>query len=101
MPPGKYVEHVMQRGPARRSHTTARDDLHSVVGPETQQTRLAAEHHNAQLGISIFEREIKVSGIRRTEVGNFAFDPNVRVAALHSRTDRAHQIGNTPYAPRW
>src|SRR5258708_4863815 len=77
-----------------------RGDLHSIIRSKAQQTRLAAEHHNAKLGVAIFQREIKMSGFRGTEIRNFAFHPNVGVAAFHRGADGAHQVGNAPYAPR-
>jgi hypothetical protein len=37
-------------------------------------------------------------GLGRPEVGDFAFHPNVGIAALNSGTDGAHQIGHAPDA---
>src|SRR6266700_196255 len=75
----------------------AGDDLHAVVRPEAEQTRLAAEHHDAQLCITVFEREVEMPGFGGSKIGYLAFYPHIRVAALHRSAHGAHQIGHAPY----
>ena len=77
-------------------HAPARNHLHAGLRPKTQQPRLAAEHHDAKLRVTIFQREIKMPGLRRTEIRNLAFHPDVGIGALHRGANGAYQIGNAP-----
>jgi hypothetical protein len=61
---------------------------------------VAAEHHQAELGIAILESEIQVAGFSGAEVGNFTFHPHIGVAALHGGANRADQISHVPDPPR-
>src|SRR5579859_4553589 len=76
------------------------DDLHAALRAEAQKPRLAAEHHDAQLRVAILEREVKMAGFRRAEIGDLALHPDVGVAAFHGGADRAYQIGHAPDSPR-
>ncbi len=77
---------------------SAGDDRHSVSKLEAQQARLRAEHHHPHLRAFVLEREVKVSRLGGTEVGDFALDPHVGVFALHARAHRRHQVAHGPDA---
>ena len=76
----------------------ANDYLQAVGGTEAQQTRRRAEHHDANLGVAVFQGEIKMARIGSPEVGNFAFDPCVGIFAFDVRADGGHQIADFPDA---
>ena len=49
-------------------YSPAQHDLHPVLGAEAQQPGLRTEHDGANLGVSIFQCEIKVSGVMCSEI---------------------------------
>src|SRR5262249_50619061 len=72
-------------------------DLEAIGRTEAKQTGGGTEHHGADLGVAVFEREVKVSGLGSAEVGNFSFDPGVGVLALDMRSDGGDQVADFPY----
>jgi hypothetical protein len=76
----------------------AHQDVQAVFGAEAQQHGLAAEEDNGQLRVGVLEREVEVAGGRGTEVGDFAFDPDVAVFLLDELADLADEFANRPDA---
>ena len=72
----------------------ASDDLQAVLRPKAQQPRLRPPHHHPQLRRAILQREVKMSGLGRPVVGDFAFDVNVGEGALHLGAHRGHQFAH-------
>ncbi len=76
---------------------SADNDLKAVGRLESQKLRRRAEHYDFDLGIAVFEREIKMAGIRGTEVGDLAFHPGVGVFAFDMSADGGDQVADLPY----
>src|SRR4029077_5394672 len=55
----------------------ADDDLQAVGGTKAEQARRGAEHHDTNLGVAVFQGEVKMSGLGSAKVRNFAFDPGI------------------------
>ena len=72
--------------------------MEAVFRAEAQEKGLAAEEHDGQLGVGIFEREVNVAGGRGAEVGDFAFDPDVVVLLLDEVADLADKLAHRPDA---
>jgi hypothetical protein len=56
--------------------------LQAIFQPEAQQHRLPPKQHHRQLGVSVFQGEVNMTGRSRAIVRNLAFDPHIRVLAL-------------------
>ena len=77
----------------------AQRDVQAVVGTELQQPRLVAETDAANLRARIFQGEIKMAGLRRTEIGDFAFDPDILKSAFEQIADLLRDLTDLPHAP--
>ena len=74
----------------------ADNHLQAVGGAEAQQARGGAEHHDANLCVAIFQREVEMAGIGRAEVGDLAFHPRVGIFALDMRANGRDQFADFP-----
>ena len=79
-------------------YAAADDDLQTVGGAKAKQARGRAEHDHANLGVAVFQGEIKMAGIGGAEIGDFAFDPGVGIFALDVGADGGDQVANFPDA---
>ena len=60
----------------------AHRDVQSVLGAELQAAHLIAKADAANLRARVLQREIKMPGLRRVVVRDFAFDPHVAECAF-------------------
>src|SRR5579871_5210238 len=61
-----------------------------------EEARRGTEHHDANLRIAIFQREVEMSRFGRTEVRNLSFHPGVGVFALDVRADCGDEVAHLP-----
>jgi len=80
---------------------SADDNLETVCGTEAQKAGRRAEHDDLNLGVSVFEGEVEVSGVGGAEVGDFAFDPGVGIFAFDVRADGGDEVADFPDAALW
>jgi hypothetical protein len=73
--------------------------MEAVSGFEAEERGLLAEEDGGELGVAIFEGEVDVAGGGGTEVGDFAFDPEVTIFALHVEADVADEVADLPDMP--
>ena len=76
----------------------ANEDVQAVFRPETEQHGLAAKEHDGKLRVGVLQREVDVAGWGGTEVGDFAFDPDVDVLLLNQFADLADELADRPDA---
>ena len=76
----------------------ADEDGETVCGTEAEKAGLAAEKDDRDLGVAVFEREIDVAGGCGAAVGDFAFDPEVRIAKLDAMADVGNEGADCPAA---
>jgi hypothetical protein len=79
---------------------SAEQNVEAVGGLEAQEQRLFAEEDDGELGVAILEREVNMARGRGTEVGDFAFDPEVAILALNVDANLADEVANSPDAAR-
>ena len=75
-------------------------DVEAVGGTKAQERRLLPEEDSWELRVAILEREVDVAGGGGTEVGDFAFDPEVAVFALDVNPNFADEVADLPDAAR-
>src|SRR5215472_2883215 len=80
------------------SYSPTREDLHAVVWTKSQETRLHSKHNYTKLSLTILQREVKMSRLRRTIVRDLAADPDVGVFALNCSPHHANQVTNSENA---
>ena len=85
---------LVDADPAAHQHVQA------VLGAKAQQHGLAAEEHDGQLRVGVFEREVDVAGGRGAVVGDLALDPDVAVLLLDQLANLADQLAHRPDAAR-
>ena len=81
----KFADHLQLAPAFVNAEAPAGDYPQAVLRLEAQQARLHAKNHNTKLGLAIVEREVEMAGAGRTQVGDLALDPDVRVLALQAR----------------
>ncbi len=67
----------------------------AVAGTEAQQSGLAAEEDEGELGVAVLQGEVAVAAGGGSPVGDLAFDGNVGVGLLDEGADAADQLGNS------
>jgi hypothetical protein len=76
----------------------ADEDVEAIFGAKAEEDGLATEENDGQLGVSVFEREVEMSGRGRAVVGDFAFNPDVAVLLLDEFTDLGDKFADGPDA---
>ena len=70
----------------------------AILGLEAHQRGFAAEHHDGELRVAVFEREVAMPAGRWPPVGDLSFDGNMAVALLDERADLRDEVGDGPDA---
>ena len=81
-------------------HAPAHSNRHTVLRAEAQEPDLRAPHDHAQLGGAVLQREVKVSGLGRTAVGDLAFHVDVGEGAFDLGAERGDQFADRINFPR-
>ena len=87
-------DELILSAPLVNAHIAERDDLQSVPKRELNLGCDATKQHHGQLGVGVLQREIDVSGGRRAEIGNLAFDPQAGKLLFEQVLDASRQVGN-------